>query len=273
MSKFFIDPPTMSKEGSKKPQGNRDGSANWPGEPETIVITGEDANHLARVLRAQPGQEISATDGQGHLYKIVLTFVTPEAVHGQVLTVAADHSEPEVKIALYQSILKGEKMDWVLQKGTELGISTFVPFLSSRTIARPTPSQYGKKRERWQKIVTAAAKQSGRGLIPTVQPVIAWAELPSLLAGRFTLVAWEAETTRSLRQVLAGQRQPAAVNLIIGPEGGFALDEVVTLTQQGAQSVSLGPRILRAETAGPLTAAIILYHYGALEPLEPSFST
>ena len=141
---------------------------NWRGAPKSVVITGEDANHLARVLRASRAQEITATDGQGHLYEIILTFVTPEVVRGQVRQSPLTSSEPEVKIALYQSILKGEKMDWVLQKGTELGISTFVPFLSSRTIARPTPSQYGKKQERWQKIVTAAAKQSSRGLIPTV---------------------------------------------------------------------------------------------------------
>ena len=121
MPKFFINPPTTSGEGS------------------SIVINGEDANHLARVLRAKPGEEITATDGQGRLYEIVLTAVTPEAVHGEILAVTVDRSEPEVKIALYQSILKGEKMDWVLQKGTELGISTFVPFLSSRTVARPAP--------------------------------------------------------------------------------------------------------------------------------------
>ncbi len=255
MPKFFINPPTASGEGS------------------SIVINGEDANHLARVLRAKSGEEITATDGQGRLYKIVLTAVTPEAVHGEILAVTVDHSEPEVKIALYQSILKGEKMDWVLQKGTELGISTFVPFLSSRTVARPAPPQYGKKQERWQKIVTAAAKQSGRGLIPAVQSIITWEELPPLLTGRFALVAWEAETICSLRQALTGQPQPSAVNLIIGPEGGFAPEEVATLVQQGAQSVSLGPRILRAETAGPLTAALILYHYEALDALEPSLST
>jgi len=161
----------------------------------------------------------------------------------------------------------------VFQKGTEIGITAFLPFISARTIARPAPAQFGKKRERWAKIVTAAAKQSGRGLIPTIRPITPWEGLAPVLAGRFTIVAWEGEVSRSLRQLLTeglsvtAPDAPAEILLVIGPEGGFASEEVAALTTWGAHPVSLGPRILRAETAGPLAAALILYHYGAFEPV------
>ncbi|HHW12089.1 MAG TPA: 16S rRNA (uracil(1498)-N(3))-methyltransferase [Firmicutes bacterium] len=250
MPKFFIEPSALRTEDGR----------------QQVTITGEDAHHLGRVLRAQPGDRIKATDGRGNLYEVVLTVVTPETVRGDVLAVGPDQAEPALKITLFQSILKGEKMDWVLQKGTEIGITAFVPFLSARTIARPAPNQYAKKQERWQNIVTAAAKQSGRGLIPKVYPVTPWSAVPSMLAGQFTLVAWEGETTCSLRQALSQREQPTAVQLVIGPEGGFSPEEVAVLVAQGALSVSLGPRILRAETAGPLAAGLLLFHYGALEP-------
>lgn len=252
MPKFFIDPSALSV---------------GDGGQQQVTIEGADAHHLARVLRAKPGDRITVTDGQGNLYAVELTTVTPETVRGAVRQAGPDHTEPAVKITLFQSILKGEKMDWVLQKGTEIGITAFVPFLSARTIARPAPHQFVKKQERWQKIVAAAAKQSGRGLIPTVHPVTVWPEIPLKLAGQFTLVAWEGETTCSLRQALSVRPGLAAAQVVIGPEGGFTPDEVAALVHHGAVAVSLGPRILRAETAGPLTAGLLLYHYGALEPV------
>ncbi|NLC52927.1 MAG: 16S rRNA (uracil(1498)-N(3))-methyltransferase [Firmicutes bacterium] len=256
MPKFFIDPAALRA-------GDRG--------QQQVTIGGEDAHHLARVLRAKPGERITAGDGQGNLYEVELTEVTPEAVRGNVLAVGPDQAEPALKITLFQSILKGEKMDWVLQKGTEIGITAFVPFLSARTIARPAPHQFGKKQERWQKIVTAAAKQSGRGLIPTVHPVTPWSAVPPKLTGQFTLVAWEGETTCSLRQALSARKELFAAQLVVGPEGGFTPEEVAALVRQGARSVSLGPRILRAETAGPLAAGLLLYHYGALESTPSTF--
>jgi 16S rRNA (uracil1498-N3)-methyltransferase len=252
MPKFFINPPTNGEGKNKTP----------------IIIEGEDAYHLARVLRAKPGAQITASDGQGRCYEVILTEVTPESVRGEVLKVLPDQAEPALKITLCQSILKGEKMDWVLQKGTELGITAFIPFLSTRTIARPAPPQFAKKRERWAKIVTAAAKQSGRGVIPVVHPITSWGGLAGVLTAGYTLVAWEGEENHSLRQVLTTRfpTAPAEIRLVIGPEGGFAPEEITMLTAWGAAPVSLGPRILRAETAVPLTAALILYHYGGFEP-------
>ncbi|NLW56187.1 MAG: 16S rRNA (uracil(1498)-N(3))-methyltransferase [Firmicutes bacterium] len=255
MPKFFIEQTQLrSEHGGKR----------------LIDFYGEDAHHLARVLRMKPGDALTAADGQGRLYHLEITALAADTVSALVLGEEVDYSEPTVRITLYQSILKGEKMDWVLQKGTEIGISAFVPYLSTRTVARPEPKGYRKKQERWQKIVTAAAKQSERGLIPVVRPITPWTELAELLAGHLTIVAWEGEQTLSLRAALAEQAStgpPAELSLIIGPEGGLAAAEVEQLVAWGAVPVSLGPRILRAETAGPVAAALVLYHFGDLDPV------
>ena len=256
MPKFFIERDNISLETTGK---------------KLITFTGEEAYHLSTVLRMKPGAVVTATDGQGVVYYLELTEVNSTTVCGEVLRETRDHSEPTLRITLLQSILKGEKMDWVLQKGTEIGISAFIPFLSTRTVARPEPKHYRRKQERWQKIVAEAAKQSGRGIIPTVNPITPWARLAKILSHQYVIVAWEEEKSLSLRTALAGREKPAEVFLIIGPEGGLAEEEVEELSAWGALPVSLGPRILRAETAGPVTAALILYHFGELEPIPSTF--
>ncbi|NLW09466.1 MAG: 16S rRNA (uracil(1498)-N(3))-methyltransferase [Firmicutes bacterium] len=230
---------------------------------ETVHFTQEDAWHIARVLRLAPGTEVRAGDGRGYAYRVLLRTVTPQLVAGEILAKEADESEPALRIHLYQSLLKGEKMDWVLQKGTEIGVFSFQPFLSSRSVARPEPAQAGKKQQRWSRIALEAAKQSERGVIPTVHPLATIDSLP-WPAGVPALVAWEGEQEKSLRQVLAAMPKPEELILVVGPEGGFAREEVEFFVDRGALPVSLGPRILRAETAGPVTAALILYHYGEM---------
>ncbi len=227
---------------------------------ETVYFTPEDARHIARVLRLTPGTEVRAGDGQGYTYRVLLRTVTPQQVTGEVVAKEEEKSEPALKIHLYQSLLKGEKMDWVLQKGTEIGIFAFQPFLSSRSVARPEPAQAGKKQNRWSRIALEAAKQSQRGIIPAVRPLVTMEALP-WPAGVPALVAWEGEQEKDLRQALAAMPKPEELILIVGPEGGFAREEVEFFMNRGALPVSLGPRILRAETAGPVTAALILYHY------------
>lgn len=230
---------------------------------ETVRFTPEDARHIALVLRLTPGAEVRAGDSRGYAYRILLRTVTPQMVTGEVLAKEKEETEPALKIHLYQSLLKGEKMDWVLQKGTEVGIFAFHPFLSRRSVARPEPAQAGKKQRRWSRIALEAAKQSQRGIIPTVNPLLTIDSLP-LPEGILTIVAWEEEKENKLRQVLAATPKPEELALVVGPEGGFTREEVEFFTDRGVFSVSLGPRILRAETAGPVTAAIILYHYGEL---------
>ena len=230
---------------------------------ERVRFTPEDARHICLVRRLEPGAVVRAADGQGYSYEIVLETVRPETVEGRVILRYREETEPGLKIHLCQSLLKGEKMDLVLQKGTEVGISAFHPFFSRRTVVRLDPGRAGKKRARWARIVLEAAKQSERGLIPTVTHPTTVKEL-SLPPGVPALVAWEEEKETTLRQVLDKIPKPEELALIIGPEGGFAREEVEIFHTAGAVPVSLGSRILRAETAGPVTAALILYHYGEL---------
>ena len=145
---------------------------------ETVHFTQEDAWHIARVLRLAPGTEVRAGDGRGYAYRVLLRTVTPQQVTGEVVAKEEEKSEPALKIHLYQSLLKGEKMDWVLQKGTEIGIFAFQPFLSSRSVARPESGQAGKKQDRWSRIALEAAKQSQRGIIPAVRPLVTMEALP-----------------------------------------------------------------------------------------------
>lgn len=230
---------------------------------ERVRFTPEDARHICLVRRLEPGAIVHAADGRGYFYEVVLETVSPERVEGRVVLRYREETEPGLKIHLFQSLLKGEKMDWMLQKGTEVGISAFHPFLSQRTVVRLEPGRAAKKRARWARIVLEAAKQSERGIIPTVTHPATLQEL-SFPPGIPALVAWEEEKENTLRQVLEGIPKPEEIALIIGPEGGFSREEIETIRAAGAVPVSLGSRILRAETAGPVMAALILYHYGEL---------
>ena len=199
--------------------------------------------------------------------------MTPETVQGDVPQIGPDQAELALKITPFpEHSQRGEDGLGPLRREPRSG-SPLCPFSFGPTVARPAPHQFAKKQERWQKIVTAAAKQSGRGLIPTVHPVTPWSAMPRLLTEHFTLVAWEGETTCSppAGPILTGAVDRCAVGH--RPGRGFSSEEVEALVHQGALSVSLGPRTLRAETAGPLAAGLLLYHYGALEPAPSTFPT
>lgn len=234
---------------------------------ERVVITGDDAHHISKVLRIKVGELITATDGEGALYQLRVTALTSEKVETMIISKRQDRAEPGVKVRLFQSVLKGEKMDWVLQKGTEIGISSFHPFISRRTVVKKDLAEFHRKNDRWSRIVLEAAKQSGRGKTPEVLLVVALEKLALYLTAPLTLVAWEEERRVSLFGLLSQTDKPQEVDLIIGPEGGFTSEEVQYLEARGARPISLGPRILRAETAGPVTAALILYHYHEMEPV------
>jgi 16S rRNA (uracil1498-N3)-methyltransferase len=163
-------------------------------------------------------------------------------------------------------VLKSQKFEWVLQKGTELGIVAFVPVVAQRCLVASLEEIGEEKRTRWRRIIVEAAEQSRRGRLPMLRPALmlrqAWEEAA---LGGTTLVAWEEEHAVGLRAILAGSEQkPFSINLFIGPEGGYTEQEIAQGQRYGAIPVSLGPRILRAETAGLVAAAAILYELGDL---------
>ena len=233
------------------------------------AIAGPQAHQIARVLRMRPGDRLVVLDDSGWEFEVHLLEVQPERVRGEVVSRRLANGEPHTRITLYQGMLKSDHFEFVLQKGTELGIVQFVPLVTARTVAldRGAP---GKKHPRWQSIIQEAAEQSQRGRKPVLRPAMPFAqacEEASRSAG-FKLLPWEEENLASLRSALRASAPPdreATVHLFIGPEGGFTRDEVDLARGYGLLPVTLGRRILRAETAGLVAAAAILYERGDLE--------
>jgi 16S rRNA (uracil1498-N3)-methyltransferase len=240
--------------------------AEWLKE-EVVTIAGPLVHRLRNVLRIRPDDRVILLDNSGWEHEVEILKVTSQHIEGRVVHKSLAASEPRTKITLYQALLKLNKFEWVLQKNTELGIVGFVPMITERCIIGSLEDISKTKTERWWRILMEAAEQSGRGRLPTLRPAVMFSTACEDAArGGLTLFPWEEEKERSLRSVLqATERPPFSINLFVGPEGGFAPEEVDQAQRYGALPVTLGPRILRAETAGLVTAAAILHHLGDLE--------
>ena len=244
MNRFFVEPALVAG-------------------PE-VRLEGEIAHQLSRVLRLEPGAKILLLDGLGFEYEVELGAIQrqgkTEAVLGQILERREAAGEPHAQVTLYQALLKGEKFDYVLQKGTEVGVSRFVPIITERCVgqaARP---------DRWKKIIREAAEQSRRGRLPELveKPLKLSEALDEIKkgsqpAGQPVFMAWEEEHALSFHELPAGL---SGLGILIGPEGGFSKNEAAQAQAAGVKTVSLGKRILRAETAGPIATALALYQLG-----------
>jgi 16S rRNA (uracil1498-N3)-methyltransferase len=236
---------------------------------DAVCVKGEQAHQMRRVLRLRPGDQVILLDGEGHGCDAVLESYGKEEAHFGVARRWDAASEPAVHITLYQAVLKGERFAWVLQKGTEIGVSRFVPLVCERNIVEDLAAIEGRQ-SRWERIIREAAEQSRRARLPELMPAQLFRSVVKLAASEASraapspLIAWEGERSVSLRQALSGRNLGAGsrIELVVGPEGGFTDDEIATARRSGMTSFSLGPRILRAETAGPVAAALILYEAG-----------
>jgi len=235
----------------------------WLGT-ETITLTGSLAHQIIHVLRLRPGEHVILLDNDGWEYDVELQAVQQREVTGAIVHKRLGAREPSTKVTLYQSILKGDHFGYVLQKGTEVGVSAFVPVLSERCIVGDVNAAAAKV-SRWQRIILEAAEQSGRSTCPVLKPALLFSQACQAAAGKgWSIIPWEGEKATRLADLLADHPYPMAINIFIGPEGGFSNDEIHLASGYGITPVSLGPRILRAETAGVVTTALILYHYGDL---------
>lgn len=233
---------------------------------EQFYIVGDDAHHISRVLRMKAGDEVVITDDQGQSYLVRLLEIVPERVTATTLRQLDENTEAQVHITLVQGLPKGDKMDLIVQKCTEIGVAEFVPVQTKRTVVQYDEKKEAKRRERWQKIAKEAAEQSHRSRIPRVTDVVdlqKWLTEHTKANSEFDLVvaAYEAETVRGLRQQLLSHPELRSIAVIVGPEGGFDESEVCVFQELGIPSVSLGRRILRTETAGIAASVMILYHY------------
>lgn len=231
-----------------------------------VSLLGPIAHQLRNVLRMSPGDHIVVLDNSGWEREVELTEASPQGVRGKVVGQALSSTEPRTKITLYQSFLKGERFEFALQKGTELGIVEFVPVISARCVVSSL-NDASRKMTRWEKIIREAAEQSRRGRLPDLSPAMFFREacLRATRSGQLALIPWESESQRSLRAVLESHPKPFSISIFVGPEGGYEESEVAAAEGMGVIPVGLGPRILRAETAGLVAASAILY---ALRDLE-----
>ena len=231
-----------------------------------VVLDREEAHHCLRVLRLQHGDEVELLDGIGGLYRGSIELLGRQVAIRLQAEIARE-PESACPVWLFQGDLKGKKMDELVQRCTELGVTRFLPFTSSRSQGRIEEERWVRKQQRWRDLVRAACKQSGRlHLMETGrQRPIGDRLAEELPAATLKLLFWEEETTRRLTAVdwPTGGR-PAAVALMMGPEGGFAEEEVHLARRHGWTIVSLGRGILRAETATIAAVAIVRHRLGEI---------
>ncbi len=237
---------------------------------EAVVIRGGPAHQIRDVLRLKAGDRVAVLDDSGCEYEVTLDQVSRGTASGRICS-KRDIAEPGTEVVLYQSLLKGTRFEFVLQKCTEVGVCGFVPVACERSLAR-YPGD--KKMERWRRIITEASEQSGRGKLPRLQPAVSFRQACQSVQGP-SLIACVGGVATGLRSILrsrpltADRGDYAKVNLFIGPEGGFSPSELEFASTCGVSAVGLGNRVLRAETAGLVAAAAILYESGDLEPGPP----
>ena len=229
-------------------------------DKDRVTFSDEQAHQMRQVLRMVVGDRVVAlVDGAGWEYEAELVQVDKKGVTAVIQQKRLVTTEPAIHLTLYQCLLKRDNFEWVLQKGTEIGVSRFVPLLSERTVAHPP-----KKLDRWQRIVTEAAEQSGRGCIPEIAPANRLTDvLASWQPVQFGLMPWVAEDSVTIGSALA-QAEPVEAealveaSVFIGPEGGWTDDEVENGRSAGLIPVTLGKRTLRAETAAIVAAALVM---------------
>lgn len=229
-----------------------------------LVLTGENAQH-AKVLRLKPNDAVVVCDGEGHDYDCRVSDVSSGQISLVIEKENPSATEPRVKCSVYMAYAKADKLEHVIQKATELGVYEIVAFGSSRCVSRPDEKTLSKKRERWQKIAASAAEQSGRGQIPQVVTAGSFEEAVSRAAKcDLALFPYENEQKRSLREAI-GAADYRTVSIMTGPEGGFSEQEVAHAKAAGMQICTLGPRILRCETAPLCALTAVLFAAGDLD--------
>ncbi|MCQ2567574.1 MAG: 16S rRNA (uracil(1498)-N(3))-methyltransferase [Mogibacterium sp.] len=262
MPRFFADPSRISE--------------------KRIIIEGDDVNHISRVLRMHPGEEVLVSDGMGTDHSCLISSIEPDAVILDIQNSWPSYTELPVRITLFQGLPKADKMELIIQKTVELGVSEIVPVAMNRCVVKLDDKKSVKKTARWQSISESAAKQAGRGIIPAVREPMTYGEALKY-AGEMDaiLLPYEnaegmQETKRIISELKAKAAEKAAekaadkegakdvagelsIGVFIGPEGGFADEEISKANAAGAEIITLGKRILRTETAGLATMSILMY--------------
>lgn len=228
---------------------------------DAVIITGSDVNHIKNVLRMKPGETVLVSNGNDREYKCVLAEITDEKVIAKIEDIDGPARELPVKVTLFQALPKGDKMETVIQKMVELGVYEIVPVSTKRCIVKLDDKKAAAKTKRWNAISESAAKQSKRGIIPKVsEPVTYRQALEQASKMDMIFIPYEEATDMEYTRKMLAKIQPnMSVGVFIGPEGGFAPEEVEEAVDKGAHSITLGKRILRTETAGMALMAVVMF--------------
>ncbi|MBQ1793196.1 MAG: 16S rRNA (uracil(1498)-N(3))-methyltransferase [Peptostreptococcaceae bacterium] len=233
-------------------------------ENNTCIIEGEDVKHISKVLRCRIGEELEVCDNNNNEYICEITNIDKNQVELNILEKVDIQRESDLKIKVYQGLPKGPKMEMILQKLTEVGVDEIILVQTKRTVVKVDDKKEDKKLERWERIIYEAAKQSKRGKIPTLRGVLTFKEaLADMKENDFNIAPYENEKTKSIKQAIKGVNINN-IGIFVGPEGGFEETEIEAIEEIGGQSVSLGPRILRTETASLVASSIVLYELSDL---------
>lgn len=247
MQRYFISPEDLSQ--------------------DRAVLSGDDAHHLRRVMRAEIGAEVILCDGTGKEYAAKVREFHKDQVLLEIVEERKSFGEPRVNVWIAQSLPKADKLETVIQKGTEVGVAQFLPFVSSRTIVQYDKKKEQKRLQRWRKIAKEAAEQARRGKVPEVRETVNWKQLLAYSKeAAVTIFCYEKEASRQLRDVLRSVKRPlsGSILIVIGPEGGFTEAEAAEAEEAGWLAAGLGRRILRTETAGLVAASCIMYEFGEM---------
>jgi len=243
MSRFYVPPENISE--------------------GTIHISGKEAHHILDVMRMSEGDQVVVFDGTGKEYTgfIKQADTAKGELFVEVVRVDTPSRGTAPRVTLAQAVPKKGRMDYIVEKATELGVSAIIPLTSERTIVRPDERSAGKKAQRWRAIAVEASKQCGRPDVPEVCGITPYDDVLGDIGGYdLAVIACLSEGTMPLKQVLPGAL-PGKVIIFIGPEGDFTPEEIEKALQKKCRAVSLGPRVLKSDTAGLFAVSAVNYHY------------
>lgn len=228
---------------------------------DRIFISGDDAHHISKVLRLKEDDEIIVCDKQGTDYHCSIKMLGKDEIEAWILKKEASALEPPLEITLYQGVPKGDKLETVIQKCVELGAVRIVPVAMKRSVAVIKDKE--KKKQRMQKIALEAAKQCGRAKVPEILTVMSFKEaISDAHENDLKILPYEAENKQKLKDILLKNKNSIKIAVFIGPEGGFDEEEIHLAKENGFKTVTLGPRIMRTETAPLACISAIMYELG-----------
>lgn len=225
---------------------------------------------MSLVLRLKPGDDIILLAGDGQEYAARIRTITPDGVRVGIVSSHASETDPVIELTVALGFLKEKKMDELVRQLTELGMHRFQPFIARRSVSRPDENRMAARVARWEKIARESLKQCRRGSAPEIRPAVAFDDVLSMAAkDDVRIVFWEQEARTPIPDAVdATSNKPLRITILLGPEGGFTDKEVEAARSAGFASCSLGPRILRAETAAVAACALVQYVYGDMGTSE-----